>query len=105
MDQCMNAALGSLSIGALLIVSEALPFIRRVDANSLVEVVMSLVSMARRAYGIYRSSSTLTLSRFSSSVSTMCFDDPRLLCASDPTMYEQPPHVTILVDDSTPTSG
>ena len=43
MDQCIHAALGSLSMLSLLIISEALPFIRRINGNSLVEVAIDVM--------------------------------------------------------------
>ena len=50
MDPCVQALFGSsLSVGALLVISEALPFIRQISGNSITEVVIFLV---KRLFGI-----------------------------------------------------
>ena len=50
MDPCVQALFGGgMSFGALLVISEALPFIRQISGNSITEVVIFLV---KRLFGV-----------------------------------------------------
>lgn len=50
MDPCVQALFGGgMSFGALLVISEALPFIRQISGNSITQVVIFLI---KRLFGV-----------------------------------------------------
>ena len=47
MDQCMNALFGSFSIAVLFLFSEVMPFIKRIDGNSITHAIIIQINKSR----------------------------------------------------------
>ena len=56
MDQCLQALFGSLSFVVLFAVSEALPFIKRIDGDSLTHLIINYCRKLRDIYKEYKTS-------------------------------------------------